>query len=111
MAKKQPITDISNNELLNLIVNQLENKSNDYYKEFDDIKGTLKELNTKVGIQNGRVTMLEHRHNECKIDEVTEQTEILRMFYKHPKLTGVFLALIAVIISGGTIVSLLKLFV
>jgi hypothetical protein len=111
MAKKQPNTDISNNELLNLIVNQLENKSNDYYKEFDDIKKTLKDLDKKVGIQNGRVTMLEYKHGMCKIDEVATETEIIRMIFRYPKLTkSVFLFFIAIMFGSG-IFSIIKLFV
>ncbi len=111
MAKKQPNTDISNNELLTLIVGQLENKSNDYYKEFDDIKVTLKELDKKVGIQNGRVTMLEYKHSECPIKVVAKETEIIRMIFRYPNLSKrLFLFFVAIMLGSG-ILSIVKMFV
>ncbi len=103
--------DISNNELLRLIGTQLENKSNDYYREFDEIKDTLNRLDKKVGIQNGRVTILEVKHNTCKIDEVYQQTEIIRMLFKYPKITKYTLIFVGIIIGSSTIYNIIKLFV
>ena len=103
--------NITNEEMLEILMQRLDNREDDYFNAITELKSDVKEIKAQTIKTNSRVNLLEYKHDNCNIKEVANETEIVRMIFRYPKLTkSVFLFFIAIMLGSG-ILSIIKLFV
>lgn len=117
---KQTKSEISNNEMLKVILSQLDNRENDFYQELQTIKEEVRKTLIQATKTNGRVNELEKDNitvkaycfefhdkikeiqsyqSNCPINTIKDETEAFRFFVKYPKIRNFLLLLLAIVLG------------
>ena len=73
------------------------------------IKEHCKEMSNHLKVLNGRVTKLELHEEQCPIQEVKRDTDIIRFFVRHPKVFYFMAVIIGTVISINGMELIIKL--
>ena len=74
-----------------------------------EIKENCKQMKNHLIMLNGRVTKLEYTQENCPVNDIKNETDVVRFFSRKPKIFFFVISLIAVIIGVNSIELVFKL--